>query len=123
MMANFVGLRLPPVVGCGTRCYVVAGCSSSTTTAATLSLIKKWNRRRVVVVKAPRRMLLGFGASSLLFLSQFMSMSGSVPAKSFIASARIKAGPSVDEVRVIHIIKFLFLFFFLDVLFNLWNLI
>ncbi|XP_061368902.1 uncharacterized protein LOC133311809 [Gastrolobium bilobum] len=100
-MANFLGLRfhtrLPVVCGvcscCPTHHVTSVVVSSSSATAATLSraVINKWNRR----VKAPRRMLLGIGAS---FLAQFMSMAGAGGSKPFIASARIKGGPSVDEM-------------------------
>ncbi|KAL5161769.1 hypothetical protein HKD37_07G019000 [Glycine soja] len=80
-MTNFVGLRLH------TRLPLpVLGDVSATATSTTLSraVLKKWNWR----VKGPRRMLLGLGVS-------FLSMAGS---KSFIALARITAGPSVDEI-------------------------
>ena len=77
-----------------TTSVVVVGSSSYATRPHALSraLLKKWNKG----VKAPRRMVLGLGAS---FLAQFMGMAGAVVgSKSFIASARIKGGPSVDEV-------------------------
>ncbi|XP_029124765.1 uncharacterized protein LOC109818871 isoform X2 [Cajanus cajan] len=81
-MANFVGLRLPlPVLG---------GVSSSSAIVSR-AVIKKWNWR----LKGPRRVLLGFGVS---FFSQFMTMLANSNSNSFIASARITAGPSVDQI-------------------------
>ncbi|XP_004513100.1 uncharacterized protein [Cicer arietinum] len=75
-MTNFVGLRLP-------LCYCSCSCS----------LLNNCSR----VNKAPRRILLSFGASS--FFSHFVPMSLSISGvKSFIASARITAGPSVDQI-------------------------
>nr|AFK40746.1 unknown [Lotus japonicus] len=83
-MANFLGLRFHTQFPL--TCFVAGSASSS---AIAANLVKNWNRR----VKGPRRMLLGFGAAS--FLSQFVGVSGG---KSFIASARITGGPSVDEI-------------------------
>ncbi|KAK7314344.1 hypothetical protein VNO77_32864 [Canavalia gladiata] len=54
---------------------------------ATATLSKKLNWR----VKGPRRILLGFGAS---FFTRLITM----PTNSFIASARITSGPSVDQI-------------------------
>jgi len=85
-MANVVGLRLPlPVLGS------VCVSHSSSTFATTLSTppLNNLNWK----VKGPRRMVLGLGVS---FFSQFLTMG----TNSFIASARIKGGPSVDEVIV-----------------------
>jgi len=85
-MANVVGLRLPlPVLGC------VCVCHSST--FATSLPIKKLNWK----AKGPRRMVLGLGAS---FFSQFFTMAAALGSKSFMASARIRAGSSVDEVII-----------------------
>ncbi|ESW24908.1 hypothetical protein PHAVU_004G171000 [Phaseolus vulgaris] len=83
-MANVVGLRLPlPVLGS------VCVSHSSSTFATTLSTppLNNLNWK----VKGPRRMVLGLGVS---FFSQFLTMG----TNSFIASARIKGGPSVDEL-------------------------
>ncbi|OIW09209.1 hypothetical protein TanjilG_11347 [Lupinus angustifolius] len=90
-MANFIGLRFQP------RLQI---CSSSSVTnhdtLSKLTLTKNWSNRGGGV-KAPRRVVLGFGAS---FLSQFMSMAGVVIGSnnSFIASARIKGSSSVDQI-------------------------
>ncbi|KAK7363954.1 hypothetical protein VNO80_12239 [Phaseolus coccineus] len=81
-MANVVGLRLPlPLLG--------SVCVSHSSTFATLSRppLKKLNWK----VKGPRRMVLGLGVS---FFSYFLTMG----TNSFIASARIKGGSSVDEL-------------------------
>lgn len=45
--------------------------------------------------RAPRRLILGLGVS---FWAQLMNMSGAVGGKSFTASARLKSGPSFEEV-------------------------
>jgi len=42
-------------------------------------------------------MVLGLGAS---FFSQFFTMAAALGSKSFMASARIRAGSSVDEVII-----------------------
>nr|AFK34232.1 unknown [Medicago truncatula] len=87
-MSNFVGLRLP-VMSCHCastphpRTVNVVGSSSC-------SLLNKTFKN------APRRMLLGFGASS--FLSHFITNMSASGFKSFIASAKITAGPSVDQI-------------------------
>lgn len=92
-MANVVGLRLSlplPLPVLGSVCV----CSSSTF-ATTLSRpsTKKLNCK----VKGPRRMVLGLGAS---FFSHFMTMAGAMGSKSFMASAKITGGSSVDEVII-----------------------
>ncbi|KAE9585674.1 hypothetical protein Lal_00009892 [Lupinus albus] len=86
-MANFIGLRFQPRLSCSL---------TNDVTLSKLTLINNW-RNRGCGVKAPRRVVLGFGAS---FLSQFMSMAGAVIGtnNSFIASARIKGPSSVDQI-------------------------
>jgi hypothetical protein len=89
-MSNFVGIRLP-VVACYCCCATPNPHHPRTIVASSsCSLLNS----RTLFKNVPRRMLLGFGASSLTF-SHFMSTSG---VKSFIASARITSGPSVDQV-------------------------
>ncbi|XP_027358182.1 uncharacterized protein LOC113867224 isoform X1 [Abrus precatorius] len=84
-MTNYLGLRL-----LNTRVAVSGGVCwcCPTRVVGSSGARAKWKWR----IKGPRRMVLGLGAS---FLSQFMTMSGN---NSFIASARITGGPSVDEV-------------------------
>jgi len=84
-MANVVGLRLSlPVLGSVCVCY-----------SSTFATTKKLNWK---VKGPPRRMVLGLGAS---FFSHFMTMLGAMgSSKSFMASAKITAGPSVDEVTI-----------------------
>ncbi|KAL5178514.1 hypothetical protein HKD37_01G000025 [Glycine soja] len=90
-MTNFVGLRLHtrlslplplplPVLGGASH-----SCSATATTLSR-AVIRKWNWG----IKGPRRMVLGLGLGV-----SFLSMAGT---KSFIASAKIKGGPSVDEI-------------------------
>ncbi|WJX30306.1 hypothetical protein P8452_18862 [Trifolium repens] len=89
-MSNFVGIRLP-VVACYCCCATPNPHHPRTIVASSsCSLLNS----RTLFKNVPRRMLLGFGASSLTF-SHFMSTSG---VKSFIASARITSGPSVDQI-------------------------
>ncbi|GAU30922.1 hypothetical protein TSUD_143700 [Trifolium subterraneum] len=89
-MSNFVGIRLP-VVAC--YCWCATPNPPPPRTIVGSSSCSLLNR---TFKNVPRRMLLGFGASSLTF-SHFMSTSSS-GVKSFIASARITSGPSVDQV-------------------------
>ncbi|PNX99545.1 hypothetical protein L195_g022811 [Trifolium pratense] len=88
-MSNFVGIRLP-VVACYCCCATPNPHHPPRTIVASSSSLLNRKFKNV-----PRRMLLGFGASSLTF-SHFMSTSSGV--KSFIASARITSGPSVDQI-------------------------
>ncbi|CAL0332216.1 unnamed protein product [Lupinus luteus] len=90
-MANFIGLRFQPKLQFCSTCSV-----TNHVTLSKLTLTKNL-RNRGGGVKAPRRVVLGFGAS---FFSQFMSMAGAVigSSNSFIASARIKGSSSVDQI-------------------------
>ncbi|XP_017438703.1 uncharacterized protein LOC108344737 isoform X2 [Vigna angularis] len=90
-MANVVGLRLSlplplPVLGSVCVCY-----SSAFATTLSRPPTKKLNWK----VKGPRRMVLGLGVS---FFSHFMTMAGAMGSKSFMASAKITGGSSVDEL-------------------------
>ncbi|XP_015966393.1 uncharacterized protein LOC107490140 [Arachis duranensis] len=86
-MTNFIGLRLP-LLGAG-----FSSCSCSCfSKRAQIILLKKWDKGGFVKAY-PRRMVLGIGAS---FLG--MASSAFQGSKSFIASARINPGPSVNEI-------------------------
>ncbi|KAF7813920.1 biotin synthesis protein BioC [Senna tora] len=81
-MAVFVGLRLHPRLP---SLGAVFSCSPS-------PALKKWNRGP----QTPRRMVLGLASS---FLLQFMTMAATRRStSSFVASARIKATSSLDEL-------------------------
>ncbi|KAL6274509.1 hypothetical protein ACE6H2_025201 [Prunus campanulata] len=95
-MPKCVGLRLSP------RLPTLAGiCPSSSSSHSGRSAVgyvpilakalNKWKTGG----RAPRRLVLGLGVS---FWAQLMNMSGAVGGKSFTASARLKSGPSFEEI-------------------------
>ncbi|XP_061995043.1 uncharacterized protein LOC133712938 isoform X2 [Rosa rugosa] len=76
----------------------VYSCSSSYSTTSAVGsvpnlakVVSKWNSGG----RAPRRLVLGLAAS---FWAQLMNMSGAIGGKAFTASARLKSGPSFEEI-------------------------
>ncbi|TQD87610.1 hypothetical protein C1H46_026809 [Malus baccata] len=95
-MAKCMGLRvhqLPILAG-------ICPCSSSylvprARAAGSVPISSKVDNKWKSGGRAPRRLILGLGVS---FWAQLMNMSGAVGGKSFTASARLKSGPSFEEI-------------------------
>ncbi|XP_004287541.1 PREDICTED: uncharacterized protein LOC101291956 [Fragaria vesca subsp. vesca] len=90
-----IGLRLPHRVS---HLAAVYSCASSYSITSAVGCVP--NRAKVVSKwssggRAPRRLVLGLGAS---FWAQLINMSGAVGGKAFTASARLKSGPSFEEI-------------------------
>ncbi|VVA10374.1 PREDICTED: class I SAM-dependent methyltransferase [Prunus dulcis] len=95
-MPKCIGLRLSP------RLPTLAGiCPSSSSShsgpsaVGSVPILAKALNRWKTGGRAPRRLVLGLGVS---FWAQLMNMSGAVGGKSFTASARLKSGPSFEEM-------------------------
>lgn len=108
-MPKCIGLRLSP------RLPTLAGiCPSSSSShsgpsaVGSVPILAKALNKWKTGGRAPRRLVLGLGVS---FWAQLMNMSGAVGGKSFTASARLKSGPSFEEVRFQSILGAKFLFF------------
>ncbi|CAB4318645.1 unnamed protein product [Prunus armeniaca] len=95
-MPKCIGLRLSP------RLPTLAGiCPSSSSShsgpsaVGSVPILAKALNKWKTGGRAPRRLVLGLGVS---FWAQLMNMSGAVGGKSFTASARLKSGPSFEEI-------------------------
>lgn len=108
-----IGLKLPHRLPISAGVYPCS-CSYSITSAVgsvpnLAKVLSKWSSGG----RAPRRLVLGLGAS---FWAQLMNMSGAVGGKAFTASARLKSGPSFEEVVFQFIIGGKVLFFIVSLL-------